>query len=237
MRSPRNSLCSSSPRGPTRPWGGLAGARLSRMGAGRRATVALVAVLAAGCALTRTAPVKDMYLLDPKLPATVAKPHPGSVRVGTLGVGAPYRARTFVVRDTDVKYQSDFYNEFIVPPGQMLAEDTARALINAKVFADVGRPGVVVATDWLLDGFVGALYADVRDPAKPAAVLEVTYYLTRDDAGQTAPVWSKVYHQHVVMSTTAAKDYVTALNTALSEILGELVRDLATLALPKSPSG
>ncbi len=222
MRSPRNSLRSSPPRGPARPWGKI--------------LCAAALALAAGCTFTRTAPVKDMYLLDPALPAAVGKPMLGSLRIGTLQVGAPFRARTFVVRDTELKYESDFYNEFIVPPGPMLAEDTARALANAKVFADVRRPGVAVTSDWLLDGFVGALYADMRDAAKPAAVLEITYYLTRDDAGATAPVWSKVYRRQVAMASTAAKDYVTALNTALSEILAELVRDVAAVQLPPSPS-
>lgn len=194
------------------------------------------AALAAGCTFTRTAPVKDMYLLDPALPPAVAKPQPGSLRVGTLQVGAPYRARTFVVRDTELKYESDFYNEFIVPPGLMLADDTARALAGAKLFADVRRPGVAVTSDWLLDGFVGALYADLRDAAKPSAVLEITYYLTRDDAGATAPVWSKLYRRQVAMASTAAKDYVAALNTALAEILADLVRDVAAVPLPRAPA-
>ena len=238
MRPARNSRCAAAPQPASR--GQRPAVRRPRAAgtpSGLRNAMLLAAaalILSAGCSFTRTSPVKDMYLLDPALPAAVAKPQPGSLRVGTLQVGAPFRARTFVVRDTDVKYQSDFYNEFIVTPGLMLGEDTARALIDAKVFADVRRPGVAVTADWLLDGFVGALYADVRDAARPAAVLEITYYLTRDDAGASAPVWSKVYRRQVPMASTAAKDYVAALNTALSEILAELVRDLAAVPLPRA---
>ena len=94
------------------------------------------------------------------------------------------------------------------------------------------RPGVVVDSDWVLDGFVGTLHADARDAAKPAAVLEITYFLSRDDGGASAPVWSRAYVKRVAFAGSSTDAYVTALNGALSDILAELARDLATAALP-----
>jgi cholesterol transport system auxiliary component len=196
-------------------------------------TVALAALaFAMGCTFTRPAPVKETYLLEPALPAAAARAQAGSLRVGTVNVGAPFRARSFVVRDSELRYDSDFYREFFVPPGVMVADATARALAAAKVFAHVTRPGVTVDATWVLDGFVGALYADARDPAKPAAVLGVTYYLSRDDGGASAPVWSQGYRKRVTFALSSTGAYVDALNTALSEILAELARDLAAAELP-----
>ena len=202
---------------------------------GRAALVLATAVLAlvAGCSFTRPPVVKDTYLLDPANPPVAAKAHPGSLRVGVVTVGAPFRGRNFVVRDSELKYESDFYREFFVPPGVMLADDTARALRVAQVFARVTRPGTSLDADWLLDGFAGALYADVRDPAKPSAVIQVTYYLSRDDGGATAPVWTKGYRKSAPYTSNGKDAYVDALNTAFAEILAELASDLAAVELPK----
>jgi len=209
--------------------------KLRRLNAGRSAALILAlatAVLAAGCSLTRPAPVKQTYLLDPALPAPVAKVQPGTMRIGTVNVAAAFRGRSFVVRDSEFRFDSDFYHEFFVPPGVMLADSTARALARAKVFSVVTRPGVVVDADWVLDGFVGTLHADARDAASPAAVLQVTFYLSRDDGGASAPVWSHAYFRRVAFAGSDTEAFVTALNSALSEVLAELAQDLATAQLP-----
>ena len=203
--------------------------------AGRSAALILAlaaAVLAAGCSLTRPSPVKQTYLLDPALPAPAAKSQPGTMRLGTVNVSAAFRGRSFVVRDSEFRFDSDFYHEFFVPPGVMIADSTARALARAKVFTVVTRPGVVVDADWVLDGFVGTLHADARDAASPAAVLQVTFYLSRDDGGASAPVWSHAYFKRVAFTGSNTDAYVTALNGALSEVLAELAQDLAAANLP-----
>jgi len=206
-----------------------------RSNAGRIATLILALsalVFAAGCSLTRPAPVKQTYLLDPALPAPAAKMQAGMLRMGTVNVSAAFRGRSFVVRGSEFKFDSDFYHEFFVPPGVMIADATAQALAQGKVFGVVTRPGVVVDADWILDGFVGALHADARDAAKPAAILEITYFLSRDDGGASAPVWSRAYAKRIAFATSSTDAYVTALNAALSEILAELARELAAVQLP-----
>jgi cholesterol transport system auxiliary component len=202
---------------------------------GRRAalvTVLCAALFAAGCSLTRPSPVRQSYLLDPVLPPAVAKPQPGWLRMGTVNVAAPFRNRSFVVRDSELQYDADYYHEFFVQPGVMIADATAQALAQGRAFAQMSRPGMLSDANWVLDGFVGAIYADGRDAAKPAAVLEITYYLSRDDGGTSAPAWSRSYSKRVAFVPGGTTEYVNALNTAFSEILAELMRDLAAAQLP-----
>jgi ABC-type uncharacterized transport system auxiliary subunit len=202
----------------------------------RRAAVVVVLAAAAAlsaCSLTRPSIVKETFLLDPTNPPPVARSQAGSLRVGVINVGAAYRARSFTVRSTDLKYESDFYHEFFVAPGAMIADATARALQVSKAFASTSRPGAAIEADWLLDGFVGALYADMRDPAKPMAVLQITYYLSRDNGGVGAPVWSRGYFKRVPFASSGTEAYVNALNGALTEILAEMTRDIAAADLPK----
>jgi cholesterol transport system auxiliary component len=197
------------------------------------AACAAATLALAGCAVTRTSPVKHTFLLDPPAPAAVARAQPGTLHVEAVRVAAPFRGRAFVFREAELKYETDFYHEFIVAPAANVAEATARALQRAGTFARVTAPGAAVDADWVLEGFVSALYGDLRDPAKPAAEMTITYYLSRADGGPGVPVWSREYAQRVPFATNTAEAYAEALNTALGRILAELSRDLAAADLPK----
>lgn len=197
-----------------------------------RAGVAAVATgLIAGC--SRPVPIKGTYVLEPALPPVVARTQPGLVRVGGFTVSAPYRGRSFVYRETDLKFETDYYHEFLVAPGANISDATARALAAAKVFAGVAPSGVPVDHDWILDGFVDALYADGRARDKSLATLRITFFLRALGGDAGVPVWTRTYERQVTFPTGSAAAYITAQNTALSEILAELSRDLAAASLPK----
>jgi uncharacterized lipoprotein YmbA len=183
-----------------------------------------------GC--SRPQPIKGMFVLEPAAPAAVARTQPGLLRVGAITVGAPFRGRQFVFRESDLKYETDYYNEFLVAPGANIGEATARALSAAKVFASVAPSSVTLDPDWILDGFVNSLYGDGRNMDKPVAVLTITYFLRRQAGDLGVPVWSRTYEKRVPFATGDASAYVTALNTALTDILAELARDLSAVTLP-----
>jgi cholesterol transport system auxiliary component len=193
------------------------------------ASIAALALLS-GCA--QSPPIKGQYVLEPPNPPLAASTHPGMLRVGTVGIGAPYRGRAFVFRETDLKYETDFYHEFLVAPTANIGEATARALAAAKVFAAVAPSGVVSDADWVLEAFVDRLYGDGRVKAKPVAVLSITYFLRRADSDTGLPVWSKTYERQVPFEAASARAYVGALNGAFGEIVAELARDLTALSLP-----
>src|SRR5450631_911370 len=99
--------------------------------------LALVAALT-GCGLaTRPATVKQTYLLDPRPPAKAAAPvHLASLKVGSIAVGTSFRGRSFVYREDDLRYESDFYNEFFVSPSAMFTADAGNALAAAGIFRE-----------------------------------------------------------------------------------------------------
>jgi uncharacterized lipoprotein YmbA len=196
-------------------------------------------LLAAACAVllatacTRPSVVKGLYVLEPAAPAAVAKAQPGILRVGSVTVSAPYRSKQFVVRSSDLKYETDYYNEFLVAPSANVGEATARALAAAHVFASVVPPTVTIDPDWTLDAFVDALYGDARNTDKPVAVLTITYFLRKDAGDNAVPVWSKTYEKRVPFAASSVSGYVGALNTAFADILAELARDLSSQKLAK----
>jgi cholesterol transport system auxiliary component len=194
---------------------------------------ALVAALASCSALQRESPVRQTFLLDPPLPPAAAAPQQATLRVGRVDVAAPFRRKTFVYRTADLRYESDFYVEFLVPPAAMLAEQTARALVHARPFATVAAPGSGTDAQWVLDGFASALYADYRDKARPAAELDVTYYLTSSANAEQTPRWTREYRPRVPMREATPQAFAEALNAAFGAILRDLARDLASAELPR----
>lgn len=205
--------------------------RLSRLFA-VAGCAALVATLAA-CALTRTSPVKRTFLLEPAAPAAIASPTPVTLRVGIVSVAAPYRGKAFVYRADELKFEADFYSEFFVAPAAMLSEATAKTLASAGVFKRVIPPGAADEGDFVLDGFVAEFYGDVRDPAKPAAVLGITFYLSPANALVPNVIWSREYRQRVPVAQPSPEALAQAWNSALAAILADLARDLAAAQLPK----
>ena len=184
-------------------------------------------LVAAGCSLSRPAPEKHAFLVEAPAPAAAARAHPATLRVGVVTVAAPFRGRNFVYRTSTLGFEADFYSEFLVAPSAMIGEAGARALDRAGVFAKVIPPGARPDGDFVLDGFVAALYADLRDPASPVAEVAVTFFVTRNDGASQAPFWSRDYQRRVAIKGAMPEAYVQALSVALGGILAELASDLA----------
>jgi ABC-type uncharacterized transport system auxiliary subunit len=201
----------------------------------RRRVLALLpfAALLGACAnpLSRPSPVKRTFLLEPALPGPGPRTRPGTVRIGTIGVAAPYRDRGFVFRTGELKVESDFYHEFFASPASMIGEAVARALASARVFEGVVQGSVGADTvAYVLEGFVSALYADARG-AKAEAEVAINWYLSRA-AYPGGVVWSREYREREPIGGTGPDAVAGAMNVALARVLGALARDLAGADLP-----
>lgn len=196
------------------------------------AATALLALVTACSAITRPSTVRQTYLLAPPAPQALTQPQPGALRVGTVNVAAPFRGKSFVYRMDELRFETDFYDEFLVPPAAMLTEQTARALMAARPFARIAGPGATADAEWVLDGFASALYADTRGAGKPAAEIAITYYLTPAGGAERTPIWSREYRRRAPMRDSSPAAFAEALNAAFGEICAELARDLASVQLP-----
>ena len=73
-----------------------------------------------------------MFLLEPAAAAaSTGTPKAESVRVGIVNVAAPYRGKTFIYRESDLRYESDYYDEFFIAPAIMLSTPLICASIGA----------------------------------------------------------------------------------------------------------
>ena len=187
----------------------------------------------AACGLTRPATVKQTYLLQPQPPTQAASaPRPGTLKIGAIAVAAQFRSRALVYRETDLKYEADFYNEFFVAPSAMLTESAGAWLAAARVFDNVLPSSANANGDYVLEGFVSELYGDYRDAAKPAAVLSAKFFLIDNRSLNSVPVWQTELTQRVALSGRGSDALAAGLSAAWAAILNDLARQLAAAQLP-----
>ena len=164
------------------------------------AIVIALAASIASCSLTRPTPVKQMFLIEAPAPAAAVTPQsPLAARIGTVTVAAPYRDRAFVVREAELRFETDFYHEYVVAPAPMIAEAVANALAQSGAFAKVIPPGAPPEAELTIDAFVGSLHADNRDAKAPTAELAITFYVPR------RRLWVKVTESRTYMAGIAEK--------------------------------
>ncbi len=201
----------------------------------RHALLLAWVVALAGCGLsTRPATVKQTYLLDPRPPAKATSPaHQASLKVGTIAVGTSFRGRSFVYREDDLRYESDFYNEFFVSPSAMFTADVASTLAAAGIFREVLPASANALGDFVIEGLVSELYGDYRDASKPAAVMSAKFFLIDNRGLSGVPFWQTELQQRVAMTSRSPDALAAAYTKAWTAMLADLARELAAAKLPR----
>ena len=87
-------------------------------------------------------------------------PAAGVLEVRRFRVDAAFTGRQLVYRVDAFRYESDYYHQFLVLPGIMIAEKTRDWLGASGLFQQVVAPGSAVTPTYALTGNVMALYGD-----------------------------------------------------------------------------
>jgi len=148
-------------------------------------------------------------------------------------VSPRYEGKGFVHRIGDLRYDTDFYNEFLIAPEVMIAEEVQKWLAGSGLFQYVTGSSSRIEPTFILEGIVTVLYGDYRDKKAPGAVLEMQFFLVRNDAAQPKIVFGKTYHAETPINKISPEALAEGWNRSLEHILTQFEADLTTYTLQR----
>ena len=186
-----------------------------------------------GCvSIEKSYPDKHYFVLDIALEASTQNPaESGTLQIASARVSPRYAERNFVYRRSDTRFESDFYNQFLISPGALVAEELRQELSRSGIFKFVVGSANAVAPTHTLETIVNTLYGDFRDLRAPKAVIEMEFFLTQEGS-PSGIVFHKLYHRTVPFSGRNPEALVQGWNRALEAILASLVSDLKASPVP-----
>ena len=184
--------------------------------------------LSTGCVnLERSYIEKHYFILDSSPAEDISSPDTGKVlTVRRLRVSPKYEDKGLVYRLGELKYESDFYNEFFISPVSMFTEEIRRRLAGSGLFKHVVDPSSLLDSTYILEGAVTALYGDYRVSTAPKAVMEIQFLILQKTAGSPKIVLQRQYHKEEPLNGSTPDALVKSWNTALNQILTEFENDL-----------
>ncbi len=204
-----------------------------------------LSALFSGCvSFERSYPDKHYFVLDV---GQGVKPSNqtgnGVLEVSDMRISPRYESQSFVYRTSEASYESDFYNQFLIPPAALITEEVRKALVQSRIFEHVINSSSQLQPTYRLEGMVNALYGDFRSNSPASAVIEIEFFLSKPSSAGTEIIMGKRYStgteiimgkrysKSVPVSGRSPEALVKGWDEALSAALGSLVADLQSASL------
>ena len=153
------------------------------------------------------------------------------LKIQRFRVSPQFEGKGFVYRKGNFNYESDFYNEFFISPGLMIAEEAGKWLSGSGLFKYVMTSSSPVEPTVELEGVISALYGDYRNTTVPKAVLEMQFFLVRNVSSRPVIIFGKTYHEETLIEGISPEALVAGWNLALEHILAKFETNLKDLDL------
>ena len=195
-------------------------------------TLLAASFLFSGCvSIERSYPDKRYFLLEISSKASAQDPaDSGILQISSARVSPRYADRNFVYRRSDTRFESDFYNQFLISPGELVTEELRRELSKAGIFKFVVGSANLLAPTHTIETMVNTLYGDFRELKAPKAVIEMEFFLTQE-ASPSGIVFHKLYQRIVPVQERNPEALVKGWNQGFEAISSSLVSDLKAVQL------
>lgn len=187
----------------------------------------------AGCvSIKRPYPDKKFYLFEIEREADADGPvHPDvMLQVKPFTISPRYEGQEFVYRVGEMRYESDFYNQFFLAPSGLLTEATIQWLGETGLFGAVFGATAPVRPTHYIAGSITSLVGDYTG-AGAKGIVRAQILLTREDASAPAIVMQHDYEASIEAKGSGAEGMMAAWNEGYEKILMELETDLRALSL------
>ncbi len=195
--------------------------------------LAAVSCVVGGCIkLDKGPPEKRYYALEAARPVEAAASSPGAIlKVRKFRISPPFEGAEIVYRTSEARYEADFYNEWFTSPSAMLTQQLVNWLTNARLFEHVVDSSSFIEADYLLEGTVSALCADLRMNGSPKAVLHIQIVLIQGRPAHDRIVFRREYQEAVDVADSSPDALVNGWNRGLQHSLITLEKDLRNVDL------
>jgi cholesterol transport system auxiliary component len=198
----------------------------------RRAALLALAAGLCGCAnpFSRPFPDKTIFVLQvprpgPRQPA----PRPRVLLMRDVTAASNAEARGLVTRLPDGRQQTDFWNEFALPPARLVDDQLRRWLEESGAVSAVLGPGSLVQSAAALEVTLLALYADLADRARPAVVVSLSFLLLNTQRTPPGLITQAMLSERVPIQATDPAAIVAGMNAALATMFAEIERRMRAI--------
>lgn len=196
-----------------------------------RIVASFMLVTLTGClSLERPYPDKKFYLFEVERETAADAPANPDVilQVRPFIISPRYEGQEFMYRIGEMRYESDFYNQFFLPPSSLLTEATIHWIGGSGIFGAVFGATAPVRPTHFISAAITKLYGDYVDGGARGNI-EVQVLLTREDASQPVIIFQHDYSVSIEATERGADGLMAAWNEGLREILGKLEADLRSV--------
>ena len=181
-----------------------------------------------GCLnLERSYPEKKYFVLDASRDGEVESFQTGAtLAVRRFQISPQFEGKSLIYRLSDSSYESDFYNEFFVPPVSLLTEEVHQWIRGSGLFQHTVDPSSYLEPSYILEGSITALYGDYRESTTPKAVLEIHFFLLHQVSESYKIIFQKQYRSEELLNGNTPDDLVKGWNNALKNMLTAFENDV-----------
>ena len=180
--------------------------------------------LVLGCSFSQPMPERPLYLLRPERSGPAQDGQGGVVRMLRVRAAPSFERTGFAYRVGDDAFEWDFRHRFASPPASEIRQATLEWLRDSGAFDRVLDAGELGDADWVLEGDLRAIYADLRDA--PGAQLEIEFLLIDARTRQPDPVFRRRYQASTRLSRASPERLAEAWSRSLASVLTTLEADL-----------
>ncbi|MBI3736175.1 membrane integrity-associated transporter subunit PqiC, partial [Candidatus Sumerlaeota bacterium] len=181
-----------------------------------------------GCiSLKKGYPDKHFFVLDLTHPPVTNPPaRPNRVlQISPFQISPRYEGQEFVYRTGELRYESDFYNQFFIPPAVIITEEFTRWLAASGLFDRVTNPSDMASPTQILNGSITAIYGDYTEK-RPKAILEIQILIHPVSESKGPAYFQRNYRQEIPLKDPSAEALAAGWDEALRAILADLENDL-----------
>ena len=146
------------------------------------------------------------------------------LNVQNFSIDVAFSSKSLVYRKGQSEYETDFYNQFLIRPDDMITEKTRGWLSESGLFKLVLEPGSYTEATHMLEGNIIALYGDFSEDSSPKATAKIRFFLVK--LSDKSVVFTNTYEAVSEFKDRTAESLIEAFGVCLTNILSDLEKDL-----------